>query len=46
MDTPDQPEPKKPCKPYRPPERCFQCDLDIPHFCYHGMKGVKWGYPG
>jgi len=22
---------------------CFQCDLDIPHVCYAGMPGARWG---
>jgi len=22
---------------------CFQCDLDIPHVCYAGMRGARWG---
>lgn len=22
---------------------CFQCDLDIPHVCYEGMREARWG---
>ena len=22
---------------------CFQCDLDIPHVCYAGMRNARWG---
>lgn len=22
---------------------CFQCDLDIPHVCYHGVPDARWG---
>lgn len=24
-------------------EPCWQCDLDIPHVCYHGMDDARWG---
>ncbi|HSX22854.1 MAG TPA: hypothetical protein VLE97_08795 [Gaiellaceae bacterium] len=24
-------------------EPCWQCDLDIPHVCYHGMPDARWG---
>ena len=23
---------------------CFQCDLDIPHVCYHGIPNARWGW--
>lgn len=22
---------------------CWQCDLDIPHVCYHGVPNARWG---
>lgn len=22
---------------------CFQCDLDIPHVCYAGVRNARWG---
>ncbi len=22
---------------------CWQCDLDIPHTCYHGLPNARWG---
>lgn len=22
---------------------CFQCDLDIPHVCYEGVRNARWG---
>ncbi len=24
-------------------EPCWQCDLDIPHVCYHGFPNARWG---
>ena len=24
-------------------EPCWQCDLDIPHVCYHGDSNASWG---
>jgi hypothetical protein len=24
-------------------ERCFQCDLDIPHVCYADERNARWG---
>lgn len=23
---------------------CFQCDLEIPHVCYAGMRDGRWGW--
>jgi hypothetical protein len=25
-------------------EPCWQCELDIPHVCYHGMPNARWGW--
>jgi hypothetical protein len=23
---------------------CFQCDCDIPHVCYEGVRDARWGW--